>query len=152
MLKHKAGVDIAHIAYRGSADAMNDLLSGNIQMMNEINVLPHVRDGRLILLNLNHPVRSPDWPGIPTLTELGYPGADEPIWYSIVAPAGTPKPIIGKLNARIADIVKTADTQKRLHALSIDIPIQAPDEIQAFLAADSIVNAGLIAAAKVRLE
>ena len=82
MLKYKTGVDIAHIPYRGSADALNDLLPGNVQMMNEINVLPHVKAGKLILLNINYPTRSPEWPDTPTLTELGVKDADEPIWYS----------------------------------------------------------------------
>ena len=81
MLKHKTGIDIVHVPYRGSADALNDLLPGNIQMMNEINVLPHVKAGKLILLNINYPKRSPDFPDMPTLTELGISGADEPIWY-----------------------------------------------------------------------
>ena len=54
MLKYKTGIDILHVPYRGSADALNDLLPGNIQMMNEINVLPHVKAGKLILLNINY--------------------------------------------------------------------------------------------------
>ena len=152
MLKYRTGIDIAHVAYRGGADALNDLLAGKIQMMNEINTLTHVRDGKLVLLNLNHPARSSDWPDTPTLSELGYAGADEPIWYSIFAPAGTPKPIIAKLNAKIAEIVKSADMQPRLHALSIDVPIQTPDEIGSFLAEDSHRNGDLIRATKIRLE
>ncbi len=73
MLKFRAGVDILHVPYRGSADSLNDLLAGSIQMMNEINPLPHVRAGKLILLNVNSPKRSAEWPDIPTLTELGFP-------------------------------------------------------------------------------
>ena len=73
MLKYRAKVDILHVPYRGSADSLNDLLAGSIQMMNEINPLPHVRAGKLILLNVNSPKRSAEWPDIPTLTELGFP-------------------------------------------------------------------------------
>ena len=62
MLKWKAGIDILHVPYRGSADSLNDLLANNVQMMNEINPLPHVKAGKLILLNINYPTRSPDWP------------------------------------------------------------------------------------------
>ena len=72
MLKFKAGIDILHVPYRGSADALNDLLPNNVQMMNEINALPHVKAGKLILLNINYPTRHPDFPDVPTLTELGY--------------------------------------------------------------------------------
>jgi tripartite-type tricarboxylate transporter receptor subunit TctC len=85
MLKFKAGVDILHVPYRGSADALNDLLPNTIQMMNEINVLPHVKAGKLILLNINYTERHPDFPDVPTLTELGYPSADVPIWFFICA-------------------------------------------------------------------
>ena len=106
MLKYKAGIDIVHVPYRGSADALNDLLPGNIQMMNEINVLPHVKAGKLILLNINYGKRSPDFPDTPTLTELGVTGADEPIWYCTFAPKGTPKEIVDKLNAKIGEIAR----------------------------------------------
>ena len=73
MLKYKAGIDILHVPYRGSADSLNDLLANNIQMMAEINPLPHVKAGKLILLSINHPKRSPEFPDTPTLTECGYP-------------------------------------------------------------------------------
>jgi tripartite-type tricarboxylate transporter receptor subunit TctC len=152
MLKYKVGIDIVHVPYRGSADALNDLLPGNVQMMNEINVLPHVKAGKLILLNMNYPKRSPDWPDTPTLTELGYPGADEPIWYTTYAPAGTPKPIIDKFNAKIIEIAKTEDMQKRMREISVDVPYQTPEEIAAFLTADIAANAELIKAANVKLE
>src|SRR3954453_21275091 len=73
MLKYRAGIDILHVPYRGSADALNDLLPNTVQMMNEINVLPHVKAGKLLLLNISYPTRHPDFPDVPTLTELGYP-------------------------------------------------------------------------------
>ena len=73
MLKYRAKVDILHVPYRGSADALNDLLSNNVQMMNEINLLPHVKTGKLILLNINYPTRHQDFPDVPILKELGYP-------------------------------------------------------------------------------
>lgn len=81
MLKWEAGIDIPHVPYRGSADALNDLLPNTIQLMNEINVLPHVRAGKLHLLAINHGQRHPDFPDVPTLTELGYPDSDVPIWF-----------------------------------------------------------------------
>src|SRR5204862_7339759 len=69
MLKFKAGIDILHVPYRGSADALNDLLPNNIQMMNEITVLPHVKAGKLILLDAHLTQRHPDFPAVTTLTE-----------------------------------------------------------------------------------
>ena len=152
MLKLKTGVDIAHIPYRGSADAINDLLPGNVQMMNEINVLPHVKAGKLILLNINYPTRAPDWPDTPTLTELGVKEADVPIWYSIQAPAGTAQPIIDKLNAKCVEIAKTDDMQKRMRDISVVVPPQAPNEMAEFLKRDMAANAEVCKAANIKLE
>jgi tripartite-type tricarboxylate transporter receptor subunit TctC len=152
MLKYKAGIDITHVPYRGSADALNDLLPGNVQLMNEINVLPHVKAGKLILLNINYPTRSPDFPDTPTLTELGLNGADEPIWYCVWAPAGTPKDIVDTLNARIVEIAKTDDMKQRMREISVNIPIQTPAQIAEFMKGDIAANAEVIKAANIKLE
>ena len=81
----KAGIDILHVPYRGGADSLNDLLPGTVHLMNEPIVLPHVKAGKLILLNINGPHRHPDFPDVPTTTELGMPDAEVPIWFSIFA-------------------------------------------------------------------
>jgi tripartite-type tricarboxylate transporter receptor subunit TctC len=152
MLKYRAGIDILHVPYRGSADALNDLLPNTVQMMNEINNIPHVKAGKLHLLNINHSTRHAEFPDIPTLTELGMPDSDVPIWYSIVGPAGTPKEIVDKLNAKCVEIAKTEDMQARMKAISAALPVQTPAEIVAYRDADSARNAELIKAANVKLE
>jgi tripartite-type tricarboxylate transporter receptor subunit TctC len=151
-LKVKAGIDIVHVPYRGSADALNDLLPGNVQMMNEINVLPHVKAGKLILLNINYPTRSPDFPDVPTLTEAGLPDADVPIWYSIQAPVATPKDIIEKFNAKVVELAKTDEMKQKMREISVNVPPQTPAEMAAFLKADLAANAAVIKAANVKLE
>jgi len=152
MLKFKAGVDILHVPYRGSADALNDLLPNTIQMMNEINVLPHVKAGKLILLDVNFTQRHPDFPDVPTLTELGYAGADVPIWFGFYGPAGLPKEIVTKLNAKIVELAKNEDFKKRLWTVNAIVPVQTPEEIRAYLVEDSRLNAELIKAANIKLE
>ena len=152
MLKYKTGVNIVHVPYRGSADALNDLLPGNIQMMNEINPLPHVKAGKLILLNVNNPNRSPDFPDVPTLTELGLKDSDAPLWYSVLAPAGTSKEIMAKLNAKMLEIAATDEMKKRMREISVEIPLQKPDEVAAFWKTDSDRTAVLIKAANIKLE
>ena len=121
-------------------------------MMNEINVLPHVKAGKLILLNINYATRHPDFPDVPTLTELGYPDADVPIWYLLSAPAGTPKDIVQKLNAKIVEIAKSDEMIARLSAINVIVPPQTPDEIRAYIAEDTKRNAELIKAANIKLE
>jgi tripartite-type tricarboxylate transporter receptor subunit TctC len=152
MLKFKTGIDILHVPYRGSADALNDLLPGNVQMMNEINVLPHVKAGKLILLNINHSSRNPDFPDVPTLTELGVSDADVPIWYSFWAPAGTPKEITAAFNAKIVELANGDDMKGRMRAINSQVPVQTPEEMRAYLELDSKRNADLIKAANIKLE
>jgi tripartite-type tricarboxylate transporter receptor subunit TctC len=152
MLKFRAGIDILHVPYRGSADALNDLLPGTVHMMNEINVLPHVKAGKLILLNINHTRRHPDFPDVPTLTEHGITNADVPIWYSVWAPAGTSKDITDKLNARIVEIAKTDEMKARMRGINVEVPIQTPEQMLAHLISDTARNGEVIKAANIKLE
>jgi tripartite-type tricarboxylate transporter receptor subunit TctC len=152
MLKFKAGIDILHVPYRGSADALNDLLPGTIQMMNEVNVIPHVRAGKLVLLNINHSMRNPDFPDVPTLTELGYPDADVPIWYSIWAPAGTPADIVAKFHAKIDEIAQTAEMKDRMRQINTVVPLQKPEDMLNYMLEDTKRNAELIQRANIKLE
>ena len=152
MLKYRAGIDILHVPYRGSADALNDLLPNNVQMMNEINTIPHVKAGKLHLLNINNPTRHWDFPDIPTLTELGYPNSDVPIWYSVQGPPGMPQEIAEKLNAKMLELAKTEAIKKALVNVSAALPPQTTKEMAAFFENDSKANADVIKAASIKLE
>jgi len=151
-LKAAAGIDILHVPYRGSADALNDLLAGNVHIMNEINVIPHVKAGKLKLLNVNHPTRHPDFPNVPTLTEVGFPGIDVPVWYSIWAPAGTPKAIIDALNRKVVELGQAPDMVARMQNINVVVPPGTPEEMAAFFNMDSAVNLKLIQDAKITLD
>jgi tripartite-type tricarboxylate transporter receptor subunit TctC len=152
MLKYKMGIDILHIPYRGGADTLNDVLPGTVHMMNEPVSLPHAKAGKLILLNVNASVRHPDFPDVPTLTELGITGADVPIWFSIFAPAGTPKEIIAKLNAKMQEIAGTDDMKAKLIAVNAVAPLQSPEDMAKHLIEDIKANAELIKAANIKIE
>lgn len=152
MLKYRAGVDILHVPYRGGADSLNDLLANNVQMMNEGSSLPHVKAGKLNLLNINHPTRFPEFPDAPTLTELGYPDSDCPVWFCIYAPAGTPKEIVEKLNAKINEISKTQDLKDTLQRVASVPVVQTLDEINAHWENDHKNVATLIKAANIKME
>jgi tripartite-type tricarboxylate transporter receptor subunit TctC len=152
MLRHRTGVDILHVPYRGGADALTDILANNIQMMNEPVTLPHVKAGKLHLLNINHGERSADFPDVPTLTELGYPNSDAPIWFSLWAPAGTPRPILERLNEEIVKQSKTAEMKEKLRLAGSAPVIQSLEEIAAFREADSKTMAELIQTAQIKIE
>ena len=152
MLKLRAGVDIVHVPYRGSAEALNDLLGGHVQMMNEIVSLPHAKAGKLKLLAVSYSERHPDFPDVPTLTELGYPNSDVPIWYAIWAPKGTPQAIVDQLNAEMVKITRTPEMQQRMREISVVVPPQTPAEVAATMQADNAQYKDLIEKAKVTLE
>lgn len=152
MLKLRAGLDIQNVPYRGSADALNDLLPGNVQMMNEIVVFPHVKAGKLILLAINHGERHWDFPDVPTLTEAGIKDADVPIWFAMFAPKGTPKDIIAKFNAKMTEIARTDDLKTKMRAIGVSVPVQTPEELGKHLANDLKANLEVIKAANIKLE
>jgi tripartite-type tricarboxylate transporter receptor subunit TctC len=127
-------------------------LPNTVQMMNEINTIPHVKAGKLLLLNINHATRHPDFPDVPTLTELGYPDSDVPIWYAIFAPAGTSKEIIAKLNAKMVEISASDDMKTRMRAINTVVPVQTPEEMAKYLDQDAARNLDLIKATNMKLE
>lgn len=152
MLKYRTGVDILHVPYRGGADSLTDLLANHVQMMNEPVTTAHVKAGKLILLNINHFERSVEFPDVPTLTELGYPNSDAPIWISLWCPAGTPPEIKQRLNEEIVKLSKTPEMQAKIRLAGSATVSQTIPELEAFRAADTKTMADLIKVANIRLE
>jgi tripartite-type tricarboxylate transporter receptor subunit TctC len=152
MLRLRTKTDIVHVPYRGSAEALADLLAGTVHMMNEIVVLPHVKAGKLKLLAINYPERHPDFPDVPTLTELGYPNSDVSIAYAVWAPKNTPASIIARFNAEIVKIAATPEMKQRLRDISVIAPLQTPDEMTASFERHFAEYTALIKEADVKLE
>lgn len=152
MLKLRAGIDVLHVPYRGNADALNDLLAGNISMMNEINPMPHVKAGKLILLDISHAERHPDFPGVPTIFELGYGNAYIPSWYAVWAPAGTPADIVEKLNAKIVEIGQSTAMKDRLLKLNVAVIPQTTAELTRHLSDDLVRLKELISLTGIKAE
>ncbi len=152
MLKFKTGVDIAHIPYRGGSDSLQDLLAGNIQLMNEASTLPHVKAGKLIMLTVNAPARFVEVPDVPTLTELGVKGADMGSWFGLYAPPGTAKEIITKINAKVNEIAATPEWKAKMQQVAC-LPVVANiAETQKFWDDDWTSTAEVIKAANLKLE
>ncbi len=148
----RAGTNILHVPYRGSGDALVDLLAGNVHLMSENVVLPHVKAGKLTLLAMNYHERHWDFPDVPTLSEAGLKNADIPIWFSLWAPTGTPRAIIDRLNAKIVEIAKTDEMKAKLRALSFNVPLQTPEEMARELAEDGRINGEIIRAGNIKLD
>jgi tripartite-type tricarboxylate transporter receptor subunit TctC len=113
LVEQASGIELLHVPYKGTAGAVQDLLSGQIGYM----FLPvhvsaqHIRAGKLKAIAAGSPKRLPQLPDVPTLIEAGLVGADVDMWYGVFAPKGTPAPLIDRLNREIADILGSADTK-----------------------------------------
>jgi tripartite-type tricarboxylate transporter receptor subunit TctC len=133
-----AGIRLVHVPYPGSAQALTDVLTGRIQMwIAPISaVMPLVEKGELKAIAVTTAQRASIAPGIPTMAEAGMPGFDIGLWYGLVAPAGTPKPIVEKL-ARLADeALKSNDVAEPLRKLGVEPIGGTPDEFAAYIDAE----------------
>ena len=117
-----AGVKFNHILYRGSGPVVSGVLGGEIQtgVLDSPAVIQQVKGGKLKALAVTTAKRSAALPDVPTIAELGYPGYDAPIWTALMAPKGTPAPVLGKLRAAVGDILKDKDMVEKMHALGMD--------------------------------
>jgi tripartite-type tricarboxylate transporter receptor subunit TctC len=122
MLKSAAGIDIRHVPYRGSVPAMLDVIAGHIPFMivDLQPALQQIREGKVRVLGVTTPKRVAAAPDIPTLAEAGLPGFELVAWQGVVAPAGTPRPIVDQLAAQIARLVADPATRDKLTALSLE--------------------------------
>ncbi len=116
LFKSMAGVDIVHVPYKGGSPAMTDVIAGQVQLMfNGIpSSMPHLRSGRVRALAVTTAARSAAAPELPTIAEAGFPGAESTSWTGILVPAGTPAPVIAKLNAAFVKALQFQDVVARL--------------------------------------
>jgi tripartite-type tricarboxylate transporter receptor subunit TctC len=139
LLNVEAGIKAQHVAYKGLAPAVNDLLGGNVQMMfaGVSTVLQHVRTGKLVAIAIASPKRNSQLPDVPTVAESGLPGFDVTSWYGIVARAGTPPDIVRKLNHDMVEAVQMEDVKAKLAGLGLEPVGNTPEEFAALIKADS---------------
>ena len=129
LFKSMAGVDIVHVPYKGSSQAITDLMAGHVTMLvdNAPSSLPYVQQGKLRALAVTSLKRMPGLPDVPTLDEAGVKGYESLSWSGIVAPAATPKAVIAKLNAAIERVLAMPDVKKKFADLGVD-PVGGPPE------------------------
>jgi tripartite-type tricarboxylate transporter receptor subunit TctC len=154
LFKSLTGTDFVHVPYRGSAPAVADLLGGQVDVMfdNTPNVMPHVRIGRLRALAVSTRARSRFTPELPTVEESGVPGFDVPVWFGVVAPAGTPQPVIGQLNATFNRLLRMPDVLQLLEQQGVEPRGGTPEEFDAFLRAQIETWAAVAKASGARPE
>jgi tripartite-type tricarboxylate transporter receptor subunit TctC len=135
LLKLLTKIDIVHVPYKGTGPALTDLLGGQVNMMVSTfaSALPHVKSGRMRALGVTTAKRSPATPDVPTLIEGGVPGYDYSTWYGLLAPAGTPKPVIDRLLAATHQVLRRDDIRQRLEQQGVDPVMNTPAEFAAYL-------------------
>jgi tripartite-type tricarboxylate transporter receptor subunit TctC len=139
LFKSMAGVNITHVPYKGAPQAVTDLIGGSVNLMfNSIPpVLQHIKTGRLRLLGVASAKRSPQLPDVPTISEAGVPGYEAITWFGLLAPAKTPKAIIGRLNDVMVKVVHAPDLKSQLEIQGYDPVGSSPEEFAAFIRAES---------------
>ena len=139
MFKMAVQVQATHIAYKGSAPALQDLLAGTVQMMfdNLPTALPRAKNGQLKGLAVTSAKRNSLAPEIPTMEEAGVPGYEATAWFGVAAPAGTPKAVVDRLNMEFVKALRDPQNAQKLEALGLAMATDSPEGFAAFIAAES---------------
>ena len=135
MFAAMAGVKMKHVPYKGSGGAANDLVAGVVEssFAGVPNAMAQVPAGRLKALAVTTSKRIPQLPDVPTMQEAGVPGYNASVWLGLLAPAGTPKEVVMKLNAEIAKVLSAADTKKELYAAGVEADISSPEALNTLM-------------------
>src|SRR3954454_7945178 len=151
LFKRKAGVDVTHVPYRGSAQSMIDLIQGRIDL--SVSTIPptlqHIREGKLRAFATMSDKRNVMLPDTPTVAEAGVPGCEAALWTAIVVPAGVPADIIKKLNAAVVAGVATPDIQQALTIQGVDPEPGPPEAVSERIKADIVKWKDVVATAKI---
>jgi tripartite-type tricarboxylate transporter receptor subunit TctC len=126
-----AGIVLAHVPYKGGAPAIADVLGGQLPLVavNAIEVLPHVKAGKLRVLAAMSAQRVSTMPDAPTIAESGFPGFEASVWHAFIAPKGTPPAVVAKLNAEIHKALADPEVKERLAALGAEVSPTTPQEL-----------------------
>jgi tripartite-type tricarboxylate transporter receptor subunit TctC len=125
-----SGAELTHVPYKGSNQAMNDLLGGQVKVSfaGVPNVLPNVTNGKLKALGVSTARRYAEMPDVPTIAEAGVPGYDATIWLGVLAPPGTPREIVQKINAEITKVLSTPESRRLMASAGVEVATSTPEE------------------------
>jgi tripartite-type tricarboxylate transporter receptor subunit TctC len=153
MLKRAAGMDMAHIPYKGAAQALVDVIGGQVQAMFGVStVLPHIRTGKLRALATTGSRRIALLPELPTVAELGFPGFEASAWYGLLVPARTPVPVVARLHQEAARALKEPEVMRRLEAAGFVVAGSGPEAFARYIRTEIAKWAGVVAASGAKPE
>jgi len=154
LFKSVTGAPLVHVPYKGSGPAVADLVGARVQVMFDAapSLIAHVRSGKLRVLAAASAERNRLLPDVATFAELGYPQINVSLWYCLLAPAGTPRPVIEKLNRTIGELLDAPEVLERLHAQGAEPMRGTPDAFAAFMRAEMAKWAPVVKQANVKAE
>ena len=154
LFKSMTGISMTHIPYKGGGPAYIDLVAGQVDLMftSPVPTLPFVKAGKLRALATTGAVRSTAMPDLPTVAEAGLPGYEASLWYGILAPAGTPAPVIALLHKEFVRALQAPDVKERFIVLGVDIVGSTPQELAAHLKAEMAKWSKVIRQAGIRVD
>ena len=135
LFKVSTGVRMEHVPYKGGAQALTDVMSGQVDLMFNVlpSALPQIKAGAVKALAVTGAQRAPSLPDRPTMIEAGVPGYTAVTWNGIVAPAGTPREVIARLNEAVVKVLRTPEMAQKFAAIGQDVLVSTPDEFTVFL-------------------
>src|SRR3954471_18917489 len=154
LFKAVTGAPIVHVPYKGSGPAVADLVGGRVQIMFDAapSLIAHVRSGKLRVLAAASIERNRLLPDVPTFAELGLAKVNVSLWYGLLAPAGTPRAVVEKLNRSVGQVLEAKDVTDRLHAQGAEPMRGAPEAFAAFMRQEMAKWAPVVKAANVKAE
>lgn len=154
LFKTMAGVDMVHVPYKGGGPALTDLIAGHVEIFVAVisTAVPAVKAGKARALAVTGGKRAAALPDVPTVAETGLKGYEATNWYGMVAPAGTPQPIIDRLNRETVAILNMSDIQKALSDRGIDAKSSSPQEFAAYIRSETDKWVKVIKAAKLEAK
>jgi tripartite-type tricarboxylate transporter receptor subunit TctC len=147
-----AGITLQHIPYKGGAQAITDVIGGQLPLVaiNALEVLPHVKAGKLKVLAVLSPARSPMFPDIPTIAESGFPGFEASVWYGLLAPAATPKPVVARLHEEVQKALKSKEVSDRMTAVGGEVSLGSAEQFGALIHSERMRYEKLVREANIR--
>ncbi len=147
-----AGISLMHVPYRGGSQAITDAIGGQLPLVavNALEVLPHVKSGKLKVLAVLSANRSPIFPEVPTIAESGFAGFEASVWYGLLAPAATPKPIIVKLHAEVQKALQSADVRTRMTGVGGEVIPGTTEQFAALIHSERVRYEKLIRDANIK--
>ena len=154
MFARAAGIQLAHVPYKGGSQAITDVLGGQVPLVavNALEVVPHVKAGKLRVLAVMSGSRTAMLPDVPTIAQSGYPGFEASVWYGVIAPAKTPQAVVDKLHEAIQKALASSEVQKRISDVGGEVTPGTATQFQALIHDERVRYEKLVREANIRLD